>query len=129
VPRTVFQWQEQPAARPFTGLSQLASLLPPPAPVGSDPTSFPDPGNRSKLTPLGDVDGDGSIEMLAAMGVLDAAAHRFNYNNYLVRFRADRTLDGVLNLAQAWPGDMGIDATKPVDLDNDGRVELVATLR
>ncbi|WP_386068756.1 SpvB/TcaC N-terminal domain-containing protein [Tahibacter sp. UC22_41] len=82
-----------------------------------DPTAAVLPGGRAtrSIAPVGDLDGDGSREVVLTQKQADGQSH-----TWLIKYTADRVVKGALDL-----GNFPIGPLNTVDVDGDGLAEII----
>jgi RHS repeat-associated protein len=102
-----------------------ASLVGNPAVVG-DGVLTPTVPPVLSLRAVGDLDGDGTVEQLLTRSVPPVPpAQTPTVTMHLVKLAADRSVVASVEVPATWAPQLVLDSGDPVDLDNDGRVDLV----
>lgn len=108
---TTFSWTDLPVDHTLHALN--ISGVPPEVAV---------PGRRGRqVTPIGDLDGDGSREVLITQSLDTGTPH-----SYLAKYNADRQFQGATELSILGDDPLDIAGANQADIDGDGRTDLIS---
>ena len=126
LPNAEFDWQSGQLARAFRRAPGLQALVPQGSPGSHSGGPLVNDQPLSALRNIGDLDGDGTSDLLAEIGRWDPAQARIVRDRWLVQFDADRQLKTKVAVPPQWMDELPLFGGNAVDFDNDGRAELWA---